>query len=47
MCVIDNELFSRIYPIGTSGLGELRLMVFGRDLDKANQIIDSLNFSGE
>lgn len=47
MCVIDNELFSRIYPIGTSDLGGLRLMVFRRDLEKAKQIIDSLNFSGE
>lgn len=47
MCVIENELFSRIYPIGTSDLGELRLMVFRRDLERAEQIIDSLNFSGE
>lgn len=47
MCVIENELFSRIYPIGTSDLGGLRLMVFRRDLERAEQIIDSLNFSGE
>lgn len=46
MCVIDNELFSRIYPIGNSSLGGLRLMVRRRDLDKAIQIIDSLNFEG-
>lgn len=47
LCVIDNELFSRVYPIGTSSFGGLRLMVRACDLDRANEIIDSLNFSGE
>ncbi len=47
ICTIDNELFSRIYPIGLNQLGGLRLMVKGRDLDRANKIIDSLNLSGE
>lgn len=46
-CVIDNEVFSRIYPIGTSSLGALRLMVRRRNLEAAENIIDSLNFSGE
>lgn len=45
-CVIDNELFSRIYPVGGM-LGGLRLMVKRRDLDRANEIIDSLNFEGD
>lgn len=45
MCVIDNELFSRIYPIGGE-LGGLRLMVKRRDIDKALDIINSLNFEG-
>lgn len=47
MCIIDNELFSRVYPIGASGLGELRLMVKRRDLERALEIIDSLNFEGD
>ncbi|MCM1292641.1 MAG: DUF2007 domain-containing protein [Bacteroides sp.] len=45
VCVIENELFSRIYPVGGM-LGGLRLMVHRRDLDKALQIVDSLNFEG-
>lgn len=45
ICTIDNQIFSRIYPILNAPWGCLRLMVFGRDLDKANEILDSLNFS--
>lgn len=41
---IDNEIFSRIYPIGTSDLGVLRLMVRRRDLGKALDIVNTLNF---
>ena len=44
--IIDNELFSRIYPVG-GDLGGLRLMVRARDLDRALDIIDSLNFNGD
>lgn len=47
MCIIDNELFSRVYPIGVPGLGELRLMVKRRDLARALEIIDSLNLEGD
>lgn len=43
--IIDNELFSRIYPVGGT-LGSLRLMVKRRDLDLAKAIIDSLNLDG-
>lgn len=46
-CIIDNELFSRIYPVGVPDIAGLRLMVMRRDLDRANAIIDSLNFSGD
>lgn len=45
LCTIDNEIFSRIYPGLNASWGCLRLMVFNRDLDKANKILDSLNFS--
>lgn len=42
--IIDNEVFSRIYPIGSSSLGALRLMVRRRDLEKALDIVNTLNF---
>lgn len=45
VCVIDNELFSRIYPVGGM-MGGLRLMVKRRDLSRALDIINSLNFEG-
>lgn len=45
--IIDNDVFSRIYPIGTSALGALRLMVRRRDLEKALDIVNSLNFEGD
>lgn len=45
-CFIDGELFSRVYPVGGM-LGGLRLMVKRKDLDRANDIINSLNFEGE
>ncbi len=45
ICVIDNEIFSRIYPIMNAPWGCLRLMVFRRDLEKATQILDTLNNS--
>ncbi len=45
--VLDNEIFSRIYPIGFNTLGGIRLMVRHRDMERALGILDSLNFSGE
>lgn len=42
--IIDNEVFSRIYPIGNSSLGALRLMVRRYDLEKALDIVNTLNF---
>ncbi len=41
--IIDNEVFSRIYPIGNSSLGALRLMVRRHDLEKALDIVNSLH----
>ena len=45
--ILDNDIFSRIYPIGFNSLGAIRLMVKGRDLQRALDIISSLNFEGE
>lgn len=43
--IIDNDVFSRIYPLGYSSVGALRLMVRRRDLDRATDIIESLNLN--
>ena len=40
---IDNQIFSSVYPLGMSSLGALRLMVFGKDLQRANEIIDLMH----
>lgn len=40
---IDNQIFSSVYPLGMSSLGALRLMVFKKDLDRANEILDSMH----
>ena len=40
---IDNQVFSSVYPLGMSSLGALRLMVFKKDLERANEIIDSMH----
>lgn len=38
-CVLDNETFSRIYPIGFNSIGGIRLMVFESDLERAEKIL--------
>ncbi len=40
ICVVEDSIFSRIYPIGI--FNSQRLMVKSQDLERANQIIDSL-----
>lgn len=41
-----NDSFSRIYPIGFNSIGGIRLMVRRSDLDRALDIINSLNLEG-
>ncbi|MDE6653990.1 MAG: DUF2007 domain-containing protein, partial [Muribaculaceae bacterium] len=41
-----NDSFSRIYPIGFNSIGGIRLMVRRSDLDRALDIINSLNLQG-
>lgn len=43
--ILDNEIFSRIYPIGFNSLGALRLMVHRRNLERALDIVNSLHLS--
>lgn len=38
-CIINNEIFSTVYPIGLSPWGSVKLLVFRRDLDAAREIM--------
>lgn len=38
--ILDNQVFSNIYPIGFNSLGAVRLMVFRRDLERALELLD-------
>ncbi len=42
--ILENEIFSRLYPIGFNSIGGIRLMVKNRDLERAKEIISSLSF---
>lgn len=44
--IIDGEIFATLYP-GNPSLAGLRLMVRRADLERALQIVDSLNLDGE
>ncbi|MDE6782944.1 MAG: DUF2007 domain-containing protein [Paramuribaculum sp.] len=46
-CYLFNEIFSSLYPVGVAPFGGVRLMVRQRDLEKARDIINHLNLSGE
>lgn len=37
--ILDNETFSRIYPIGFNSLGGIRLMVRAADLSRATILL--------
>lgn len=37
--VLDNEIFSSLYPIGFNSIGGINLRVFRRDLERAQKII--------
>ncbi|MDE7411745.1 MAG: DUF2007 domain-containing protein [Paramuribaculum sp.] len=43
-CILENEIFSRLYPIGFNSIGGIRLMVKSRDMERAGEIVDSLSF---
>lgn len=43
--ILDGEVWSRIYP--GPGFSQIRLMVRRRDLERALQIVNSLDFGGE
>lgn len=41
-CMLTNETFSGIYPIGHTSLGGIQLLVFEKDVEAANQILDKV-----
>ena len=42
-CMLANETFSSIYPIGNSLLGEIQVLVFEKDSERALTIIEEGN----
>jgi len=38
-CIINNEIMSSVYPITVTSLGEIRLLIFRRDLDEARKLL--------
>lgn len=40
-CIINNEIFSSVYPITTAPWGAIKLLVFRRDYEKALQILNN------
>lgn len=42
-CMLTNETISTIYPIGNSLLGEIQVLVFEKDSEKALAIIEEGN----
>ena len=42
-CMLTNETISSIYPIGNTSLGGIQLLVFEKDMEAANYILDNHN----
>ena len=40
-CIINNEIMSTVYPITVTSLGEIKLVVFRRDLELARRIMEA------
>lgn len=40
-CVINNEIMSSVYPITTTSLGGIKLLIFRRDLDVARELLNN------
>ena len=38
-CIINNEIMSSVYPITVTSLGEIRLLIFRRDLEEARRLL--------
>ena len=40
-CIINNEIMSTVYPITVTSLGEIKLLVFRRDLELARRKMEA------
>lgn len=46
-CIINNEIFSSVYPVTLSPWGSIKLLVFRRDLERAHEIMNSSPLPGQ
>ena len=46
-CIINNEVFSGIYPIGFNSIGAITVLVRRRDLEEALRLTDHCSDSGD
>lgn len=46
-CIINNEIFSSVYPVGLAPWGSIKLLIFRRDMEKAIRIIKSKPLPGQ
>lgn len=46
-CIINNEIFSSVYPVGLAPWGSIKLLIFRRDMEKAIQIMKSKPLPGQ
>lgn len=46
-CIINNEIFSSVYPVGLAPWGSIKLLIFHRDMEKAIRIMKSKPLPGQ
>lgn len=46
-CIINNEIFSSVYPVGLAPWGAIKLLIFRRDMEKAIRIMKSKPLPGQ
>ena len=46
-CIINNEIFSSVYPVGLAPWGSIKLLIFRRDMEKAIRIMKSKPLPGQ
>lgn len=46
-CIINNEIFSSVYPVGLAPWGSIKLLIFRRDVEKAIRIMKSKPLPGQ
>lgn len=46
-CIINNEIFSSVYPVRLAPWGSIKLLIFRRDMEKAIRIMKSKPLPGQ